>query len=180
MSLAQAKKLLPEVFQQSCTEGTPLLALLEAMSTLLNPAHDVLDNLERYFNPYSCPDEWVPYLAAWVDMEFLLEQTLLGRRVVATTLATGTGRMRELVAHAASLSRSRGTSAGLLAFLKLATGADDFTLIENPDGRLFHVDLVAPARLQPFTKLINAIVEREKPAYVTCDTTFAPPAAPTN
>jgi phage tail-like protein len=178
MRSAQVKKLLPEVFQTASLEGTPLMALLEAMADLLTPSIDALDVLETYFNPYQCPEHFVPFLAMWVDMDVLLEQSTLGRRIVSAALPTGSGRMRALIAHAAYLSKWRGTTTGLLAFLRLATGVDDFILVENPDGRLFHVSLTIPARLRPFSELINAIVAREKPAYVTCEFAFAdPPSA---
>ena len=173
MRSAQVKKLLPEVFQLASGEDTPLLALLEAMAGLLTPSADALDVLETYFNPYQCPEQFVPFLAMWVDMDVLLEQTALGRRVLSNALPTGNGRMRALIAQAAYLSRWRGTTTGLLAFLRTATGVDDFNLVENPDGRLFHVRLTAPARLRPFAELIQAIVAREKPAYVTCEFVFA-------
>lgn len=175
MRSAQVKKLLPEVFQTASSEGTPLMALLEAMAGLLTPSLEALDRLETYFNPYQCPEAFVPFLAMWVDMDVLLEQTMLGRRVVSTALPTGTGRMRTLIAHAAYLSKWRGTTTGMLAFLRLATGVDDFGLIENPGGMLFHVKLIAPARLHAFSALINTIVAREKPAYVTCELVFDDP-----
>lgn len=172
MRSAQVKHLLPEVFQAACDEGTPLLAVLEAMADLLTPALGALDKVETYFDPCLCPEEFVPFLAMWVDMEVLLEQTSPGHRVVSAALPTGNGRMRSLIAHAAHLSKWRGTTTGLLAFLRLATGVEGFKIVENPDGLLFHVKLIVPARLRPFSDLVSVILDREKPAYVTCQTVF--------
>jgi hypothetical protein len=81
---------------------------------------------------------------------------------------TGIGRLRELVASAAYLSRWRGTAKGLQRFLRTATGENDFEIKENVDRpKLFHLVVIAPGPIRPHQGLIKRIVESEKPAYVT-------------
>src|SRR5262249_49938521 len=92
---------------------------------------------------------------------------------------TGDGRLRELVASAAYLSRWRGTRKGLLRFLEVATGLKGFDVDENvagPDGRVrpLHVRVLAPHAAEPYQALIRRIVDLEKPAYVTYDLAFVP------
>jgi hypothetical protein len=98
-------------------------------------------------------------------------------------VTTGLGRLRELVAAAGEISRWRGTARGLRLFLQTATGVRDFVLDERvpgPDGRPrpFHLRVHAPASLLPHRALLERIIEREKPAYVTYELLFTQPSNP--
>ncbi|MFP2929003.1 phage tail protein [Pyxidicoccus sp. 3LG] len=159
------QRLLPGVFQRTVLPGSPLLALLEVMEALHAPSEAVLARLEAHFDPRRAPDRFVPFLARWVGMDL--------------PVTTGLGRLRELVAAAVEISRWRGTARGLRLFLTTATGRTDFEVDEavpGPDGRKrpFHVRVRAPAEVFAHRLLLERIIEREKPAYVTYELHFAP------
>ncbi len=175
MKRTDIERLLPGVFQRTAQEGTPLFALLEAMEALQAPDENVLDQLEAFFDPYRAPDAFVPFLATWVDLGWLLGEEA-GDLAGGTSppLASGLGRLRELVAAAVPLARWRGTSKGLLGFLETATGIQGFAIDEqvaDASGRVrpFHIRLSVPAEAAVYRMMIERIVEAEKPAYVTCE-----------
>lgn len=141
----------------------------------------VLQHLDRFFDPYRTPDDFVPYLASWVDLTILLDGVRPGSPASAASLSTGLGRLRELIAAAVTLSRWRGTRKGLILFLETATGTSGFEVEEHVTDasgttQPFHIRVTAPAELSGHQTLIERIVELEKPAYVTYDLRFQPKA----
>jgi hypothetical protein len=108
MKREEIENLLPQVIRQTLRPGSALNALLEVMELLHEPAEDVLAHLETYFNVYSTPDIFVPYLASWVDLDrfypYFSEQPRELQRTV-DPISTGTGQLRELIAAAAYLSQ---------------------------------------------------------------------------
>jgi phage tail-like protein len=161
--------LLPTVFQDAVRSGNPLDALLEVVARLPEPVEKLLVSVDRLFDPRRAPDRMVGFLALWVDLDrFLVRRNADGS---GGELATGQGRLRELCAAAAELSRIRGTRRGLIRFLEIATGRTGFRIEENRDrsgaSRPFHLLLTAPRGTEAYVELIHAIVAFEKPAYVT-------------
>lgn len=157
------QRLLPGVFQRAVQPASPLAALLAVMEALHAPSEAVLAQLESHFDPRRAPDRFVPFLARWVGMDL--------------PVTTGLGRLRELVAAAVEISRWRGTARGLLLFLTTATGRTDFEVDESVPGsdgrpRPFHVRVRAPAEVSAHRLLLERIIEREKPAYVTYELHF--------
>ena len=172
----EIEALLPSVLQRTIAPGAPLATLLQIMDDLHAPAEEILAGLERFFNAYGTPDEFVPYLASWVDLERFLEESPTGE-AASRVFVPGVGLLRELIVHAAYLSKWRGTQHGLLRFLEVATGVEGFmveeeTVDEEGRRRPFHLRVVAPAAAQPFATLVRRIVEQEKPAYVTAELVF--------
>jgi phage tail-like protein len=160
------QQLLPGIFQRTLHEGGPLVALLEVMEGLHAPSEEALAGLPALFDPRRTPERFVPFLARWVDL--------------GVPVTTGLGRQRELVAAAVELSRWRGTARGLRLFLRTATGSDDFVIEEQVPGqdgrpRPFHLRVRAPAELAAHRAMVEAIIEREKPAYVTYELHFEQP-----
>lgn len=178
MNQTLIKRILPGVFRHACAAGSPLSAIVDAMVALLQPVHELLQEIDFYFDPQRAPSQFVTFLAQWVDLGVLLESVFEGRVLPASQFPTGEDRVRELIARAAHLSHWRGTSKGLMEFLETATGVSGFVLEENvsgPDGNVqpFHFRLTAPAILQPYDRLVRAVTELEKPACVTCEITYA-------
>lgn len=176
MKQNEIKQLLPEVFQRTVRSGGPLHTLLAVMEDLHAPSEHVLDELEKYFDPYRTPDRFVPYLARWVDVDRLLPESA-GEDAGAPHFPSGLGRLRELVAAAAFLSKWRGTRRGLLAFLETATGIEEFQIRENVaaaggEPLPYHLDIQAPPEAASYRELIEQVVEMEKPAYVTYELRF--------
>jgi phage tail-like protein len=180
MKSAEIERLLPSVFQRVVREQNPLRALLEVMEGLHRPSEGILQRLDATFDPRRAPEPFVPFLARWVDLERLLVEPGEGSwaRRLRPTISTGLGRLRELIAGAAFLSKWRGTRQGLLRFLRTATGEEGFEIRENVDSqgrpRLFHIVVCAPAALQPHRALMERIIDLEKPAYVTSELVFGP------
>jgi phage tail-like protein len=179
MKQSEIAQLLPGIFQQTIRPGNPLTALLGVMEGLYAIPEETLAHLEDFFNPYRTPDRFVPFLADWVDLEWLLVQTP-GERMLtgAQPLPSGLGRLRELIAASAYLAQMRGTARGLILFLETATGVPGFTIDESvacPDGTTqpFHICIHAPPESAAYEVMIERIIEFEKPVYVTYDLTFS-------
>lgn len=177
MKTAQIKRLLPSIFQRAMRSEGPLPAILGVMEGMHAPDESVLSGLETVFDPRRTPDAFVPYLASWMDLEVLLD---VSRTAPTPSLSTGVGRLRELVANAATLSHWRGTRKGLTLFLETATGVSGFDVNEtvlgaNGQVRPFHLRITAPERLTAHRSLVQRIIELEKPAYVTYELVFGPP-----
>lgn len=166
MQREDIENLLPAIYQ--CAPGSPLDAVLEVAGTLPQPVEDLLATVEQLFDPRRAPEQMLPFLAQWLDLDRFLVTRGSGGEAV---FPTGSGHLRELCATAAELSRERGTRAGLLRFLEVATGCTGFRIEENigRDGvaRPFHLLVTAPAKTSDYEALIHAIVAYEKPAYVT-------------
>jgi phage tail-like protein len=170
-------RLLPYVFQRAAQPGGLLAGLVGTMSALHEPSEAVLRDVDRYFDPRRAPDAFVPMLARWVDLDWVLEPHRRDEDAPAEPLASGIGCLRELVAAAPHLARWRGTERGLVALLETAVGVRGFAVDAGPpdaSGRVrpFHVRVLAPAAARPFESLIRRLVDVEKPAYATCAVTF--------
>ncbi|HEX7038824.1 MAG TPA: phage tail protein [Trueperaceae bacterium] len=169
MTHEEIAALLPEVFRRTLAPGGLLDGLIDAMHGLHEPTERALRELPGYFDPYRTPDAFVPYLATWLDLDRFLAAG-------SDPFPSGTGRLRELVAHAARLSALRGTAAGLALFLELATGLAGFEVREGVDGRgasrPFSVLVVCPAEAEPLRPLVEGIVASEKPVHVVASVVF--------
>ena len=172
--------LLPEVFQRAILPETPLSAILDVMEGLHAPSEEILKGLSATFDPRRTPDRFVPFLAGWVDLDWLFEPFLDERRTSASAplqVSTGIGHLRELIAAATILGHRSGTAGGLLLFLQAVTGERNFQIEESvpgPDGvvKPFHIRIRAPESTQPHRALIQRIIEFEKPVYVTYELEF--------
>ncbi|MEM1180775.1 MAG: phage tail protein [Acidobacteriota bacterium] len=187
MKRSEIEWLLPRVFRSTCQPGTVLWTALEVMEAFHAPAERRLEELPRYFSPYATPDPFLPLLATWVDLDWLWQ--VEGRSPTRPldawdqirNLSCGLGRVRDLIAAAAKLSKWRGTGRGLIHLLELATGRRGFQIDESvsgPDGRPipFHIRVRVPGK-GLHQALIRRIVEEEKPAHVTFELRFEDPEA---
>ena len=164
---------LPDVFKQAATgEGNPLAAVLGVMEELHARDEDILADFGRYVDARRTTDEFVPYLAAWVDYAWLLLDPPDNPYAdVELPFAGGLGRLRELIASAAAESKWRGTSAGLVRLLERATGVQGFrveeTVTDESNRPLpFRVRVIVPREGEHYRDLVQRIVEHEKPAHV--------------
>ena len=180
MKRADIERLLPGVFQRTLHPGNPLVALLEVMEALQQPAEAALARLDATLDPRRSSDEFVPFLARWLDLERLFEEPPVGKVGPASSrpISTGLGRLREVIASAAYLAQWRGTARGLRRFLETATGSHGFEIHEQvtgPDGapKPFHILVRAPEATARHRSLLERIIESEKPAHVTYELAFA-------
>ncbi len=163
---------MPEVIQRTVHPGNLMNAFLQVMEDLHTPTDHILAKIDAVFHPYRTADRFVPFLASWVDFDYVLgglsDEEVLSSPSYAPRMAC----LRDLIAHASWLSQWRGTNKGLLAFLELATGVrgykiDEAVLDEDKKVKPFHLKITAPAEAAVFTDLIRRIVDTEKPIYVT-------------
>jgi phage tail-like protein len=173
MKRGEIARLLPEVVQRTVRSGEPLAGLLEVMEGLHAPSEAALADFDAHLDPGRCPDAFVPLLARWLDLD-----RFLGAGSDPDAFAVGTGRLRELVAAAPALSRSRGTERGLVAFLETATGLAPFGVddrVLDPAGRPrpFHLRVSAPAAAQHLHELVVQVIESEKPLHLTYEVVYA-------
>jgi phage tail-like protein len=171
---------LPDIFKQAARdEENPLTALLGVMEKLHAIDEEILAGFGRYVDPRRTKDEFLPYLATWVDYAWLvLDPSDNPYADVQRPFTGGLGRLRELIAWAASESKWRGTSVGLVRMLERATGVEGYRVEETVyrvektrDGDVkrqlpFQVRVIAPPEAEPYLELIERIVEHEKPAHV--------------
>jgi phage tail-like protein len=177
MKPTEIQALLPEIYRRSVQPRAPLAAILQVMAALHQPDETILEELPDYFAPYSSPEDFLPFLARWVDLDRYLGQE------AAPHFPPGLGRLRELMAAAAELSRWRGSARGLTRFLELATGIPGFRVEENPPDdegrpRPFHIRIHAPQQARPYHTLLQQIIQQEKPVYVTWELVYAKETAP--
>jgi phage tail-like protein len=147
-------ELLPSVIRRAIPYSPPLSAILGVMEAMHAPSEDALAHFGDALNPRTAPDHFVPFLAWWTGLDF----------VAAGATPIELPRWRELIAMSNALAKWRGTAAGLIFFVEIATGLRGYSL-EEP--RPFHFVLHAPAEAEPYRELIARIVATEKPAYVT-------------
>jgi len=179
MKQSVIESLLPSVFQRTLRPGQPLCALTALMEVLHEPDERILDQLETVFSPRHAPEHFVPFLAKWVDLgRFFEPEGPAGLRSTGEEHRPGIalGRLRELTASAFRCSQLRGTAAGLLLFLRTATGDSRFRLQENIDSagqpRHFHLVVYAPVALAASRAIIERVIQSEKPACVTSELVF--------
>ena len=188
MTSEEIKRLLPGVFQRTLEEGVfrevrennPLRAILGVMEALHEPSEAALDRLDATFDPRRASDDFIPFLARWVDLAGLFEarpDKTSARPSSQRLSGIHLGHLRELIAVAGELARWRGTARGLRQFLTTATGTDGFEILENVSGaemypKPFHIRVLAPGAARHHRSLIERIIVLEKPVYVTYELEF--------
>lgn len=163
MSDERIERLLPSVFRRAIKSDGPLAALIAIIAEFYDPADEAAGALDHYFDPWRCPERFLPLLAAWVD--------------IPLPITTGSWRLRELISVAVGLHQVRGTRRALLAFLEAATGLRGFEIDEAvPDGkgniRPFVVVVRAPAAAHEHAAMIRRIIDSERPAQVQYELEF--------
>lgn len=178
MKESEIAQLLPGVFQRTLYPANPLRAVLASMEELHAPAERILSEIDTICDPSRTPDEFVAFLARWVDLERIFSKQSAETDGIEVPISTGLGRLRELTSAAAQLSKWRGTRQGLIRFLETATGSAGFAVDESVTDskgkvRAFHIRVRAPRAVEEHRPLIEKIIEVERPAYVTWELEFS-------
>ena len=169
MSKDRIEELLPSVIRRTILPGSPLAALTAVRADLYDPADAAAGGLDAYFDPWRCPERFLPLLATWVDLPL--------------PITTGTRRLRELIAVAVGLHQVRGTRRALLAFLEAATGLRGFEVdetVRDAAGRVrpFVVAVRAPEEARAHAAMIQRLIDSERPAQVQCELAFVSRTSP--
>lgn len=161
-------RLLPAVYGEVEESSDLLRGLIEVMQDLHQPPEESLENVELYFRSAPVADRFLPALASWLDLEWLLTgEQKAGRE----TYRPGTMQLRRLIDQAANLSSWRGTATGLVRFLEVATGVEGFQ-VSSTGERPFHVAVWVPPEAAQFAGLVERIVSEQKPVCATHDVEF--------
>ncbi len=163
MARTRLRDALPQVFAAGADAG-PLAALTVAADGMHQPVSDVLDHLDAWFDPVRAPDQMVCYLSSWVDLDWLT-LPVSGTRS-RSTLPEGAVGLRDLLSASADLAAQRGTAAGMVRFLELATRRTGYTV---EDSGAFHVCVRLPAGAEELADTVVRIVAAIKPAHVTAE-----------
>jgi phage tail-like protein len=159
------ERLLPAAFQRTTTGRGVLDALLAVMQTLHEPSEALLSRVDDLVCAYRAPDVLVPFLVRWVAFDHL---------DIASAEHGGVpvGRLRDLVAGAASLAAGRGTADGLCRLLSTVTGVPGFR-VDEPADRAFHLVVRVPPAAAAQLDLVRRVVAAEKPAATTFEVALA-------
>ena len=159
-------KYLPAIYSDSDFMGRFLMIF----ESVLKPIQNVVDNVAYHFDPALTPQEFLPWLASWVDV-VLDESWPLERR-------------RALVSSAVELYQWRGTKRGMREYLRVYTGVEPQITEEfggfplNDNSRLGLNTALGSDQHNVFTVTlelddpdslnvhhIKTIIEAEKPAH---------------
>lgn len=176
MKRTEIQELLPGIILRAVRPDNPLGAVLSVMEGMLDPSDTILSSIDSAFDPRRAIDPMVPFLARWIDLDWLLaeaqRQDPSSPVAAQETIINGFGRLRELIANAAHLAKWRGTSSGLLLFLRMAIGVGSIDIDERPVDKNgipipFHIRVLVRGDALQFKPAIIKILDREKPAYLT-------------
>ncbi|MFF4369393.1 phage tail protein [Streptomyces sp. NPDC001594] len=157
--------MLPAVFQ----EDGFVQRFTAGLDDVVAPVISTLDCLEHYLDPALAPEDFLPWLAGWLDVD-------LGN-------APDPARRRRLLVAAGDLYRRRGTAAGLRDHLWLMFGGrvevEDGSVVSvrtSPSvtgglgGRALPASPLLTVRIAPEVAVDRAVVERfvaaAKPAHL--------------
>lgn len=159
MKADKIEELLPWVFQRTLAQkDNPMHGFIHVMEQLHEPTEAAFADLHSYFNPYTTPERFLPFLAKMLDLDFYLMP-------LPPYLPTGINNLRNLVAQAIDLNQERGTNKGLERFLETATGINGFAIREAK--KPFHLQIRLPEAAKPYREFVEKIIRRERPAYTT-------------
>jgi len=141
-----------------------LRRLLAIFEPALWPVVETLDSFAAYLDPYTTSEEFLRWLASWLDL--------------ALDESWESDRRRRLVASAVVMYRWRGTKRGMLEYLTAYLGtlpevideaervevADEPVVGGEPTAPMFRVIVEGPAPAAELSRL-RAIVELAKPAH---------------
>src|SRR5262245_49776294 len=111
MKPSEIERLLPTVLRRTARPSNPLPAILEVMSVLHKPSETMMEGLDSIFNPFRTSDLFVPFLARWLDLERIFDETTGPARNngARSPITTGLEALRALIGAASYLSQWRGT-----------------------------------------------------------------------
>ncbi len=159
MKPEQILRLFPEVVRRTAYEGSVLSDLVLVMSEMHAPVEEVLADFGMFIDPYRCPSKFVPMIARWVGLGWLLAD---GHDQGSSIDERG---LRDLVVHAADLAKDRGTRPGLERMLELATNTKGIRVTNSAEP--FAIEVRCPESTRHMTGAVTRIVQHEKPAFVT-------------
>ena len=165
-------QLLPAVIRKDAGPNQLLTHMINILSHQSKDIEHGRTTLARHFDPYGCPDHFVPLLVRMLDLDRIFSGTqAIHENELLHKSSCPLGRIRNVIARAMRCSQWRGTSKGLLLFLQTACDSHDFS-IEEDTSKAFHIIIHASEKIFQHKELIQKIIDNEKPAYVTSELLF--------
>lgn len=110
-------RFMPGIYHRNADDDSNVVRdLLWVIQHMLDSVGEKIENIHSYFDPYEAPEEFLPWLGAWVA--FTLDENWPVEK------------KRYLIKRAVDFYRIRGTVRGIKLFLKLFTGHEP-DIIEN-------------------------------------------------
>lgn len=138
---------LPVIFQ----DGDFLGRFLLIFQSIWEPLEHRQDHLPMYFDPRTCPEPFLLWLADWLG-------------VVVGSISEE-GRLRMLLGEAVELYRWRGTRYGLTRMIEISTGITP-VIAETPENAaVLHIRVSVPRKSKVDRDAIERLVVANKPAH---------------
>lgn len=155
--------LLPEVMRLGDLPGSPFAATVDGMQTLLAPTVRHVDEVHRWFDPFTAPPDALHLLASWLDLGVAADTAL----ACHDDAEDRDRALRRLVLEGHDLVRARGTRAGLLRLLEVVTGVEGFAIADANATPPFHLVVSVPPAVQQHAPGLARLIDHERPVYVT-------------
>jgi phage tail-like protein len=137
---------LPSIFSENDFLGRYLLIF----ESIWEPLEQRQDHIAMYFDPATCPEPFLDWLAGWFDMR--------------TDAHWPESRVRGLVDQMTELYRYRGTRYGLVKMLEIWTGVTPEITVDPRQPFVFNVRLNAKGTLGIDRQLVEDLLNAHKPA----------------
>jgi phage tail-like protein len=143
-------RFLPDIFQ----ENDFLRRFLHIFEDIWEPLEQRQDHIEMYFDPYTCPVSFLPWLTSWLGLPFNPHWP--------------EARHRRLLAQCMEIYNWRGTRYGLACMIEVCTGLTPVIKESTGQPFVFHISIALPAgdagnRVDK--NLIEELIRVHKPAY---------------
>ena len=138
---------LPSIFSENDFLGRFLLLL----ERIWEPLEQRQNHMDMYFDPATCPESFLRWLASWFDVD-------VGSHWPED-------RLRELVGHAMELYQWRGTRYGLARVIELWTGLSPEIHTSPDEPFVFRVRLTVPVGRQVDRQAVEDLIRTHKPAH---------------
>lgn len=125
---------------------------LMIFEALWEPLEQRQDHIDTYFDPRTCPESFLPWIAKWFDFS-LNPQWPEPRR-------------RQVVSEAMELYRWRGTRYGLTRLIELCTGVTPEIVDDPIQPFVLRIRMTIPPESGVDRSLIESLVRTHKPAHV--------------
>lgn len=168
----QFEGLLPRVMRAGVAATGPMAGLIDSMAALMGPRAEMISAGRSLFDPMTAPEAMLPFLAHWLGRGALFRDPMDPRRSLGLDdgFPPGVERLRLFLAAVPMLDDLRGSTDGLRAVLRIATGHTDLTVHDNLLA--CHVTVAAPAGLIPVTSWLSRVIAAERPAHMTWSLSF--------
>jgi phage tail-like protein len=138
---------LPVIFH----DGDFMSRFLLIFQSMWEPLEQRQDHLAMYFDPHTCPEPFLRWLAGWFG--------------VAVGPRQSEGRLRTLLSEAVELYRWRGTNYGLTRMIEVCTGATPIVSETAANPFVLHIRVALPADVDVDRDAIERLIVANKPAH---------------